>query len=227
MKHPISHIKIEAPIQLLRSLILHFSPHLRKHSVSKSYLHLCTYVDWKSNFTFEKNAKINFYEEGFLVFGTERSSFRGWAGRTSLFMKTNSQLDIRGYNNIGRGSLVWILEGGKIKLNGDTFTAGKNMIIAKSSVEIGKNCAIAWGVTICDHDFHKLYIKGVQQVETAPVKIADRVWIGMNATILKGVTIGEGAVIAANSVVTKDVEAGSLVGGNPAKVIKPEIEFKG
>ncbi|MBK7629842.1 MAG: acyltransferase [Ignavibacteriales bacterium] len=49
----------------------------------------------------------------------------------------------------------------------------------------------------------------------------------MNATILKGVTIGDGAVIAAHSVVTKDVPARSLVGGNPAKIIKAEIEFRG
>jgi maltose O-acetyltransferase len=57
-----------------------------------------------------------------------------------------------------------------------------------------------------------------------PVKIEDDVWIGGNATIVPGVTIGEEAVVAAGSVVTKDVPPKTLVGGNPAKVIK-EIEF--
>ena len=57
-----------------------------------------------------------------------------------------------------------------------------------------------------------------------PVKIEDDVWIGGNATIVPGVTIGEGAVVAAGSVVTKDVPPKTLVGGNPAKVIK-EIEY--
>ncbi len=56
------------------------------------------------------------------------------------------------------------------------------------------------------------------------VKIEDDVWIGGNATIVPGVTIGEEAVVAAGSVVTKDVPPKTLVGGNPAKVIK-EIEF--
>ena len=59
----------------------------------------------------------------------------------------------------------------------------------------------------------KLYTKG-------PVIIGNNVWIGDKATILGGVTIGDGAVIAANSVVTKDVPAYSVVGGNPARVIK-------
>lgn len=227
MKHPFAHIKIEAPIQLLRSLIFHFSPHIKKHSISKEYLRLCAYIDWKSNFTFEKNAAVNFYDGGFLVFGTERSSFRGWAGRTSMYIREGGNLNIYGYNQIGRGSLIWILEGGKITFKGNTFTAGNSMIISKESVTIGKDCAIAWGVTICDHDFHKLYLNGVQQVETAPVVIGNNVWIGMNSTILKGVQIGDGAVIAAHSVVTKDVPARSLVGGNPAKIIKSEIEFRG
>lgn len=227
MKHPFAHIKIEAPIQLLRSLIFHFSPHIKKYSVSKSYMRLCAYVNWKSNFTFETNAVVKFYENGFLVFGTERSSFRGWTGRTSMYIREGGELNIYGYNNIGRGSLIWILEGGKINLKGNSFTAGNSMIISKESVTIGKDCAIAWGVTICDHDFHKLYLNGVQQIETAPIIIGNNVWIGMNSTILKGVTIGDGAVIAAHSVVTRDVPARSLVGGNPAKVIKPEIEFRG
>lgn len=227
MKNSFAHIKIEAPIQLLRSFILHFSSHIKKYSVSKSFLGLCAYVNWKSNFTFEKNARVNFYDSGFLTFGTERSSFRGWAGRTSMYIRENGQLNIYGYNNIGRGSLVWILEGGKITFKGNTFTAGNSMIISKDSVTIGKDCSIAWGVTICDHDFHKIYINGVQQIETAPVIIGNKVWIGMNSTILKGVTIGEGAVIAAHTVVTKDVPAQCLVAGNPAKVIKENILFKG
>ena len=57
-------------------------------------------------------------------------------------------------------------------------------------------------------------------VNSKPIKICDDAWIGMNCIILKGVTIGEGAIVGAGSVVTKDVPAWTVVAGNPAKVVK-------
>jgi galactoside O-acetyltransferase len=57
-------------------------------------------------------------------------------------------------------------------------------------------------------------------VRSAPILICDRVWIGFGATILKGVTIGEGAIIASRSVVTQDVEAYTVVAGNPARAVR-------
>jgi len=227
MKNPLAHIKPEAPFHLARSFLFNYSKRVEKLSVSKSYLGLCAYVNGFSNFKLDKGSRVIFDDYGFLVFGTERSSFRGWAGRSSLFIKKNGELHIKGYNEIGRGSLVWILEGGKVEMLGNSFTAGKNMIISKESVSIGKNCSIAWGVTICDHDFHKLYQNGVQKTEISPVKICDRVWLGMNSTILKGVVVGEGAVVAAGAVVTRDVPPGVVVAGNPANIVCENIEFRG
>lgn len=227
MKNPLAHIKLEFPFHLIRTLIFHLSNKVEKKSLSKKYLGLCAYVNGASIFEIHKGGRVVIDQEGFLVFGTERSSFRGWGGRTKLYIKDGGRLEINGYNQIGRGSLVWILEGGRINMRGESFTAGKNTIIAKESVTIGHKCAIAWGVTISDHDFHKLYENGEQKVETAPVAIHDNVWIGMNATILKGVTIGSGAVVGAGAVVTKDVPPACVVGGNPAKIISENIEFRG
>ena len=62
--------------------------------------------------------------------------------------------------------------------------------------------------------------KDWSKVENAQIIIQDNVWIGFNSIVLKGVTIGEGAVVAAGSVVTKDVPPFAVVGGNPAKIIK-------
>ena len=63
-------------------------------------------------------------------------------------------------------------------------------------------------------------VRPAPNLETRPVKIADNVWIGMNAIILKGVTIGENSVVAAGAVVTKSVPANTVVAGNPAVVVK-------
>src|SRR5437667_9884197 len=98
-------------------------------------------------------------------------------------------------------------------------------------------CLISWNVGISDSDFPPLepaqrlidaqtlapFFKqrpARPQLKTAPVKISDNVWIGMNAVILKGVTIGENSVVAAGSVVTKSVEPNTVVAGNPAVVVK-------
>ena len=227
MKNPLAHLTPGAPFNLFRSINFHFSRYTKKYSVSTKYLGLCAYINALTTLHFEKGSVVEFHDHGFLVLGTERSSFRGWAGRNSMFFRRGARLVVYGYNEIGRGSLVWLLEEGQLILKGNSYTAGCTKIIAKEKIEIGKNCSIAWGVTITDHDFHTTYVKGVAQEETAPVKIEDGVWIGMNAIILKGVTIGEGSIVAAGAVVTRDVPAHSLVAGVPARIIKSDVEFYG
>lgn len=90
-------------------------------------------------------------------------------------------------------------------------------------VEIGEDTLIAWGCCIMDRDYHCL---DSSEEKMKPVIIGKQVWIGNNCIILKGVLIGDGAVVAAGSVVTKDVVANTLVGGNPAKVLKNNISWK-
>jgi acetyltransferase-like isoleucine patch superfamily enzyme len=111
------------------------------------------------------------------------------------------------------------------------------IIMAEERVEIGSYCLISWNVGIADSDFHPLepaqrlidaralapFLKDRPPrppLRTAPVIIADNVWIGMNATILKGVTIGENSVVAAGSVVSKSVPPNTVVAGNPAIAVK-------
>ncbi len=102
-----------------------------------------------------------------------------------------------------------------------------NHISCINRIEIGDNCLTGKWVTITDNDHgstdfmtlrkapakRKLYSKG-------PIVIGNNVWIGDKATVLANVTIGDGAIIAANSVVIKDVPAYSIVAGNPARVVK-------
>lgn len=226
MKHPLAHIKPEAPANFLRSVAFRFSRRCRRVSVCPGYLGLPCYMDWRTNLHFESGSHVTVDNHGFLILGTERSSFRGWAGRASLHLQRNARLEISGFNQIGRGSLVWVLEDGRLRLNGATLN-GKNMIIAKNLVEIGERTQIAWGVTISDHDFHKTYTNGVENPETEPVRIGANVWIGMDAKILKGVEIGDGAIISAGALVTRSVPAGAMVAGVPARIIKENVEFYG
>jgi acetyltransferase-like isoleucine patch superfamily enzyme len=97
-------------------------------------------------------------------------------------------------------------------------------IHAGKRVEIGNDVIIAWDCVIMDRDYHST--DGSDEVcETVTIK--DGVWIGCRAIILKGVTIGEGSVVGAGSVVTKSVAPFHLVAGNPARVIKKVSGWKG
>lgn len=91
-------------------------------------------------------------------------------------------------------------------------------------IVIGNNVAISENVTIWDSDAHQII--GKETETTKPIKIGNHVWIGNNVTILKGVTIGDEAVIAAGSVVNKDIPSGCLAGGVPARVIRDKIQWK-
>jgi acetyltransferase-like isoleucine patch superfamily enzyme len=120
---------------------------------------------------------------------------------------------------------------------GDFTLMNGALVMAEELIEIGSHCLISWNVGIADSDFHPIepaqrlidaqalapYYKDRPPrppIRTAPVRIADNVWIGMNAVILKGVTIGENSVVAAGSVVSKSVAPKTVVAGNPAVVVK-------
>ncbi len=124
--------------------------------------------------------------------------------------------------------------------SGATLTVGNRTFVGASTfaianqVVIGDDVLIAWGCTIVDHDSHSVrfsdrkndvvnWYRGVKdwsRVEANPVVIEDRVWIGLNSVILKGVRLGEGSVVAAASVVTKDVPPYVIVAGNPARMVR-------
>lgn len=98
-------------------------------------------------------------------------------------------------------------------------------ILAKEKIEIGENSTLAYGVTIltgADPNGPRNKLSNLYPPLKAPVTIGRDCWIGANAVILPGVTIGDGSVVAAGAIVTKDVPSGVLVAGNPA-VIKKKL----
>lgn len=148
----------------------------------------------------------------------------------SFFARGSHKIYVNnGEINIGRSaflypgvklSVVGISEKAELKIGENTNIGDRTEIHVGNKVIIGNNCAISWDVCILDRDYHK--INNLKEI-AKPIIIGDNVWIGCKATILKGVTIGEGAVVAAGSIVTKNVPAKSCVAGNPAKVIKENV----
>jgi acetyltransferase-like isoleucine patch superfamily enzyme len=123
---------------------------------------------------------------------------------------------------------------------GDRTFIGLGLLSIAERIIIGNDVMLAWGVTVTDHNSHSINFtersqdvldwkqdkKDWSSVPTTTVTIKDKAWIGFNAIILKGVTIGEGSIVGAGSVVTKDVPPWTIVAGNPARIIReiPEQE---
>jgi len=130
---------------------------------------------------------------------------RGFVDKADKLINIDKNANISPHIQIGRNSGIGI--NAKITSNtiiGDNVMMGPNVSVYTSN-----------------HNFDNLDIPMVEQGEIiSPVTIKDDVWIGANAIILPGVTIGKGAIIGAGSIVTKDVEEYTVVAGNPAKVIK-------
>lgn len=117
-----------------------------------------------------------------------------------------------------------ILQGsGEISLGENSFIGSFSVLGSNKSISIRENVMIAQSVSIrdTDHNFDRIDVPMIQQgIIISPVLIEDNVWIGHGAVITKGVTIGTGAIVAANAVVTKDVPPYAIVGGVPARIIK-------
>lgn len=131
---------------------------------------------------------------------------------------------------------------GFISIGSRTFINAGTQLISRTRIDIGDDVTIAWGCTIYDHDSHsinyrervhdqKLQLSAIksgnfianknwESVKTGAIKIGNFAWLGFDVVVLKGVTIGEGAIIGARSVVASDIPAWCIAAGNPARVIR-------
>jgi acetyltransferase-like isoleucine patch superfamily enzyme len=158
-----------------------------------------------------------------------------WQGRRVAHLGQRVHIDksvefLRFPKNLSIGDDVIVKEGARIcpanakaqiSIGNRTTVGYHTFIFASERITIGDDCLIAPFVYIVDsnHQIARDCRINEQPNETAPITIGSDVWIASNVTILKGVTVGDGAVIAANSVVNKDVPPYEIHGGSPAKKI--------
>jgi acetyltransferase-like isoleucine patch superfamily enzyme len=151
-------------------------------------------------------------------------------------MQNNPANIVIGINTHVRGTLLIFKYGGKITIGNNCYIGDGSKIWSGENITIGNDVLIAHSVNIVDTQAHEIdstqrserYLDLLKQgpwkdkgsIETKAITIHNKAWISFNAIILKGVTIGEGAIVAAGSVVTKDVAPYTLVAGNPAVFVK-------
>ena len=155
--------------------------------------------------------------------------------RDHIYLKT-------GDHCIVEGKFYFETPGGYIQI-GDRVHIGGSSFISINEIIVEDDVTIAWDCLFYDHNSHSvdweerkydteqeyaditagrnsIASKNWSVVKSAPIRVCSKAWIGTGVKVLKGVTIGEGAVVAAGSVVVKDVDPWTMVGGNPAQVIR-------
>ena len=163
----------------------------------------------------------------------------GWRWQTDglLFLGRGLQIQIGKRGRLRFGRFVWIGDGTKIRCHegeviiGDKTVLGQECTIsAYQHVRIGEQCVIADRAMFIDFDHGMVDVERTireQGIYKRDVNVGSNVWIGYGACILRGVQVGDNAVIGTNAVVTADVPANAVVGGIPAKVIRMREVPKG
>lgn len=152
---------------------------------------------------------------------------RGNHAVTRLEIHDNGILTVNGSAEVRSGCFIRVGEHSSLILGHQTRINSGTRVSSSSTVVLGEDCRVGFDVIIMDNDYHHVIIDGDERPSCRPITIGDHVWIGARAIILKGVTIGSGSVIAAGSVVTKDVPPNSLVGGSPMKILKTGVSWAG
>ncbi len=167
-------------------------------------------------------ARINLRGDFFV----NANRFEGSKAEAYVRMHENAVLNVNGSFQLYFGSTIQVFTDAYLSL-GRGYLNSNSVIACAKDISIGDGAAIARGVYIYDADHHMLQDENGRVSNTpAPVRIGDHVWIGANATVLKGVKIGNGAVIAAGAVVTSDVPPNCLAAGVPARVIRKNVRWK-
>jgi len=155
---------------------------------------------------------------------------RRWRTNGLVFFGRRLELEVGRKGEIRFGRFVWIGDGTKIRCHEGAVEIGAKTVIgqectisAYQHVRIGQQCVIADRTMFIDFDHGVVEVERpirLQGIYKRDVEVGSNVWIGYGACILRGVRVGDNAIVGTNSVVTKDVPANSVVAGAPARVIR-------
>jgi acetyltransferase-like isoleucine patch superfamily enzyme len=188
------------------------------------YIPFKTYI--KSVITIRNNAKLHL--SGRLTIGNpDPSAAVVSVAPASIYLGYSTNTKLGKSISIGPGVNIIVKDNASLSIGEQTyFTSDMHLEVVKN-IEIGNGCAISWGVTIIDDDHHQLVnIDGTTDNKLSEVKIGNHVWIGCNATILKGTHIGNHCIVGAGSVVKGVFPDNCLIAGNPARIIKTISDWK-
>jgi acetyltransferase-like isoleucine patch superfamily enzyme len=138
----------------------------------------------------------------------------------------NARVELGRWSWVGHGTKIRCHEG-VVSIGAKTVLGQECTISAYQHVEIGRECVIADRVMLIDFDHGIVEVDRPirhQGIYKRDVRVGNNVWIGYGACILRGVTIGDNAVIGTSAVVTKDVPPNAIVGGVPARIIRMRDE---
>jgi acetyltransferase-like isoleucine patch superfamily enzyme len=142
--------------------------------------------------------------------------------RVKLEIGKGATLRIGRWAWIGHGSKIRVHEG-EVSIGAKTVMGQECTISAYQHVEIGRECIVADRVMLIDFDHGVVEVDRpirLQGIYKRDVRVGHNVWIGYGACILRGVEIGENAIVGTSSVLTRDVPANAVVAGSPARVIR-------
>ena len=155
---------------------------------------------------------------------------RRWRTAGPLFLGRRLELEIGRTGEIRFGRFVWIGDGTKIRCHEGVVEIGEKTVMgqectisAYQRVRIGAECVIADRAMFIDFDHGVVEVERpirVQGIYKRDVEVGSNVWIGYGACVLRGVRVGDNAVVGTNAVVTKDVPANAVVAGSPARIIR-------
>jgi acetyltransferase-like isoleucine patch superfamily enzyme len=157
---------------------------------------------------------------GTLFYGFADSRDRG-------LLRLRGSMTVFGRVAIGVGARIDVGPDAEFVVGADSYLSPGVRVILTKGLTLGSRCAIGWNVQFLDDNYHQFGARGKPFRDTAaPIVLGDHVWVGSHATVYRGVRIADRCVIAGGSVVTQSFDTpGSLIAGNPARVVKSDVDW--